>query len=943
MEELNMSSCCNQQPQESFSSSEHNTVVRCDNHFRRCNSGEAVWKEHKLRNGHAVNYNYGIYARKTKLCRGTYVKCLSKFHVTNFLSMSEQGSLSLCRRAAGHVFLGPNPNCARDTPKDNVCTYAKSTRKYVSSSMPICVLLCFFLLRSVSSQTTVTNGCPNRCLCVFGEDNHQLMNILLENENQIGAWERIKTKPDHVNIYFCTRSGFSTVPKGLPAEIEALFLDGNKISQLNSLDFVADRDDVETSSPITVLSFANNTIHSISNDAFRSLKHLRLLILKENYLQNLQWTLGLTMYHELLEMDLSSNNIKYFRLNEAGFFPVLKRLDLSRNEILSIEGNVLANFPKLEHLDLSSNQITSGGLSPSDSFVYSLKSLLLSNNDISLDSVKDTEFFNRFGQLRYLDISKNKISRGVLSSKTFAGLEDLRELNLSSCDIKKLEQGWINGGPEKNIKVLDLSHNVLSKISAHALSAVFTLDLNVTPSYEGNATAKQSETIDEAMLDFMEIPRENVEPHWLRPLPLLNTLYLNGNPHLNYIEDDTFDYLPNLQYLFLQNCGIRRLNIASARYRYGTLPISTTLPRLSHIWVHGNPLECDCYIRFLKEWSVTVVTVNGNQSSGKHIDPPSYTINSQTKQIEVELAVCASPANMAGLTIANAQGQGMTCQDEPYSIFIAVLIGPLTFAGSVLLTMICGSFHVCFVKMKKGAVLSYHAREEMMRNPKVRGRRRNVPPNIFSSFGWTAPLPQDDISTYSPGSRTGRYTNLVLGQLGEHRSHPTVSAGILSHTMALGHSTTNLTVEDAPHYKKKVDENIKDTDEIRKRSGTPLLVVRGGRYNESGNNDYGTGHSSVATRSASHDIPFIDEKGHLSSCPQSQSLEDMRRNSFSEEIDRRQLPSHKREHSLTTLSSSDPEGHSGSPSDGSIQSPVSIHAIPEPSGSSHGSSEEVCL
>lgn len=119
------------------------------------------------------------------------------------------------------------------------------------------------------------------------------------------------------------------------------------------------------------------------------------------------------------------------------------------------------------------------------------------------------------------------------------------------------------------------------------------------------------------------------------------------------------------------------------RFRYGEQAIARTLPSLTNIWVFGNPLNCDCYVRKLKEWE--------RDSTNMALDSTRYNeSDGHTVFVHVSSSMCVSPSRYAEVTVASADESGLTCPEEPYSIFIALLIGPLTFAASILLIILCG-------------------------------------------------------------------------------------------------------------------------------------------------------------------------------------------------------------------------------------------------------------
>lgn len=232
-------------------------------------------------------------------------------------------------------------------------------------------------------------------------------------------------------------------------------------------------------------------------------------------------------------------------------------MDLSNNDIASISDNFLQKFPKLEYLNLSSNRLKTSSFSTT--VTSSLRHLFLSNNSIDDIGKLNEQFFKKLLFLQQLDLSRNPLSNTIVGSELFKGFRSLTSLNLSHCGITSLRQGWLNGGLQDTLEILDLSYNHLSTISAHQLSSVFTAGLSVTTLPPMSNLLRDvtpivtlSSTSSDTNLDFSRVPTELVDVKWLRPLLKLHTLYLSGNRMFSFILDDTFDYVPSLRYLFLQ-------------------------------------------------------------------------------------------------------------------------------------------------------------------------------------------------------------------------------------------------------------------------------------------------------------------------------------------------------------------------------------------------------
>ena len=126
-----------------------------------------------------------------------------------------------------------------------------------------------------------------------------------------------------------------------------------------------------------------------------------------------------------------------------------------------------------------------------------------------------------------------------------------------------LKVGWLSNGPEKALRTLDLSHNLLVQLKssyfvAHRINEEWKRSIEdfskfdpstrpyvVTPS----VNVKYSDIYP---INYKECLLLSQSSEFYEPLPNLSWLSLSNNMFLNKIEENVFNYLPKLQYLFLQ-------------------------------------------------------------------------------------------------------------------------------------------------------------------------------------------------------------------------------------------------------------------------------------------------------------------------------------------------------------------------------------------------------
>jgi len=239
------------------------------------------------------------------------------------------------------------------------------------------------------------------------------------------------------------------------------------------------------------------------------------------------------------------------------------RLDLSHNQIDSIEKNAFKELQKLQLLDLSFNMLSSKRIAE-NAFegLTSLMHLSLANNRGLTKLPNFEEISLTKSNLETLDLH-GLIYLRFIDSLAFSGLKTLSTLNLSYCGLTDLNLGWLSNGPDATLQTLDLSYNFLAGIKSnyfvsltikkewkHSMDDISNLDPSklsyiVSPSIH-------SKGLEIRPINYQGCQLNSVKKELYQPLPQLNWLSISGNPTLSIIEDDSFIFLPNLQYLFLQ-------------------------------------------------------------------------------------------------------------------------------------------------------------------------------------------------------------------------------------------------------------------------------------------------------------------------------------------------------------------------------------------------------
>uniref|UniRef100_A0A5S6QZ19 Ig-like domain-containing protein n=1 Tax=Trichuris muris TaxID=70415 RepID=A0A5S6QZ19_TRIMR len=292
--------------------------------------------------------------------------------------------------------------------------------------------------------------------------------------------------------------------------------------------------------------------------------------------------------YNLRILDLSFNHLRRLRNSDFRGLFNLEELNLGDNRISSIGDNAFHGLLKLETLRLTGNRLAfvQPGWFAS---LKTLTSLLLNRNQLT---VLTSDNFHWLNELLTLDLSRNKIFR--IHETAFIGVGKLDSLRLSSNVLTVVPRQALQ--TVQSLRSLYLSQNPIYKIR--------TDDFADLPH------------LRDVKLSGMQRLRL-VERAAFRSLPELLVAELHDNPYLGYVDRLSFVNTPLVSHLFLHNNNLTTVE----------QEVIDSLDSLQEVSLYGNPLHCDCNIRWM------IASISGSDNGPR----------SRIVYHEAERMLCDSP------------------------------------------------------------------------------------------------------------------------------------------------------------------------------------------------------------------------------------------------------------------------------------------------------------
>ncbi|NXG41421.1 LRRN2 protein, partial [Psilopogon haemacephalus] len=462
------------------------------------------------------------------------------------------------------------------------------------------------------------------------------------------------------------------------------------------------------------------------------------LLLQSNSIGRLEQS-ELDYLRNLSELDLSQNSFSDVWDLGLKSMPQLLSLHLEENQLTQLPDVSFPGLPNLQELYLNHNQLRR--IAP-DAF-SGLGNLLRLHLNSNLLRAVDSRWFQMLPSLEILMIGGNRVD--AILDMNFRPLSNLRSLVLAGMNLREISDYALEG--LRSLESLSFYDNKLAEVPKQALQRVpglKFLDLNKNPLQR----LKPSDFAN--MLHLKELGLNNMEElvaidqFALINLPELTKLDVTNNPKLSFVHPNAFHRLPRLETLMLNNNALSALHKQTVE----------ALPGLQEISIHGNPIHCDCVIRW----------VNSTQRRIRFIEPQS--------------TLCAEPPDLQRRHIRDVPFREMTDTCLP-------LISPKSFPSRL--------------EVAQGDNLSLHCRALAEPQPDIYWvTPAGVKLTPYGEEGSCKVHPEGtlEIRGISAGE-AGLYTCVAHNLLGADTK--SVSVGV-DHSFPLAQDSLQLTVVDVQAY-----------------------------------------------------------------------------------------------------------------------------------------------
>lgn len=345
---------------------------------------------------------------------------------------------------------------------------------------------------------------------------------------------------------------------------------------------------------------------------------LRMLDLSYNELISIQKQIFIYQA-KLLQLHLNHNKISEINIDTFKGLISLEVLNLRGNYIVELTNSIFAAVPAVEELNLGQNRIAT--IHP-DAFkgLSKLKSLYLDDNILT---TMPTISFKHIQLLAELFIGVNAFN--VLPNDAFRNLQQLARLDLHGTLLTNISSAAFYR--LKNLRLLDISDNQLQKVPTSQLGFLTRLEAlkigqnNFEILQEGSFFGLSNlQKIDISGCKNLKQIQSGAFVN-----ANLDSIVISSNKKLTEIHDGVFSDLPNIKNVELKNNGLKLLPEQLLPWK-----------SLKSFDISGNPLHCDCQMRWLQNFpDQDVICHSPQQFEGELLqDIPKDTLGCENETIQ---------------------------------------------------------------------------------------------------------------------------------------------------------------------------------------------------------------------------------------------------------------------------------------------------------------------
>ncbi|XP_077365621.1 toll-like receptor 22 [Festucalex cinctus] len=365
------------------------------------------------------------------------------------------------------------------------------------------------------------------------------------------------------------------------------------------------------------LDFADNHMRNVADDSFRAFPGLRSLTLSQNSLSAVPAAVrNLT---NLLELDLSSNNISSLACEDFSKLGKLRVLGLYQNHISSVMPCVFKDLTNLQVLKLQANRITKLNAA-FKIYLPNLRQLKLDKNRLT---AIEKGAFEGLRSLQNLSMQSNQLQK--LENGSFVGLTLLTDILLQSNELQETEITTGVFNDLVNLRRLSLLDNRIkykssSALASGPLSRLSRLETLAMAGQHSRGRSQLPRNFLQGLSSLLIFDTRNVQLASLhqdtfKHTPSLQKLDISAN-ELSDISPRLFEPIQNLRSLyisrtslqsldFLKEANLTKLEFLQARrnqYSVITEEQMSSLPALIYLDLQGNTFLCDCDNTWFLQW-----------------------------------------------------------------------------------------------------------------------------------------------------------------------------------------------------------------------------------------------------------------------------------------------------------------------------------------------------